>query len=158
MEIIATKLKRKFTPIWQLIIGINAISLSILFAFTFIFMLTETVLSAWTDLTKAILIFGGFTAIFILIGVHMISRFVTWRDLPETIAEFDGHYLYIHGKNEIKIYVLDLKDARVYDGNKHLRYDVFIYRKGKKRLVLPFTENPFKTVNKLNEIIKSIKV
>ena len=157
MEIIATKSSKKFSQVLQLIEGIISLFCSLLFVYGFIYMITAGGVSDPIEIAKGILIFGILIVVMCGAGYYLISRYLLWRMLPQVVAEFDGYYLYIHGKKETKIYVLDLKDAYVKKGTRQLRYDLFIYLKSKKRLTVPFTADPYKTKDKLERIVASIK-
>lgn len=158
MEIIATKSSRRFSPTSQLIGGIITLFCSLLFVVGFIYMITAGGVSDPIEIAKGILIFGILIVVMCGAGYYLISRYFLWRRLPQVVAEFDGRYLYIHGKKETKIHVLDLKNAAVADGTHQLRYDVFIYLKSKKRLAIPFAADPCETRGKLEKIVASIKV
>ena len=158
MEIIATKSSRSFSPTSQLIGGIITLFCSLLFVVGFIYMITAGGVSDPIEIAKGILIFGILIVVMCGAGYYLISRYLLWRRLPQVVAEFDGHYLYIHGKKETKIHVLDLKNAAVANGTHQLRYDVFIYLKSKKRLAIPFAADPCETRGKLEKIVASIKV
>lgn len=159
MKVVATKLKKKSSPVFQLIMGIDCLFCSLLLIVALIYMFSVEGMTEPSEIIKVILYMGGLAALFVFLGVYMIKRFAIWRTLPDVIAEFDGRCLYIHGeKEETEIHVFDLKNARVYRGTKYLKHDIFIWRKGKKRLSIPFTDNPCETVNRLTSIVNSIKV
>ncbi len=158
MEIIATKSSRRSFPIIQLIEGIITLFSSMLFVCGFIYMITAGGVIDPVEIAKGVLIFGILIVSLCAIGYYFVSRYLLWRKLPQAVAEFDGHYLYIHGKKETKIHVLDLKNARVTNGYHHFRHDVFIYLKNQKRIVVPFTADPCETRGRLERIVASIKV
>ena len=158
MKVVATKLKKKFSPVFQLIMGIDCLFCSLLLIITLIYMFSIEGMTEPSEIIKVILYMGGLAALFVFLGVYMIKRFAMWCTLPDVIADFDGHYLFIHTKKEEKIHILELKDARIYSGTRYLRHDIFIWRKGKKRLSIPFTDNPCETVDRLTSIVNSINV
>ncbi len=158
MEIIATKSSKRFSPVMQLIEGIITLFSSLLFVCGFIYMITAGGVGDPIETAKGVLIFGILIISLCAIGYYFVSRYLLWRKLPQAVAEFDGHYLYIHGKKETKIHVLDLKNARVMNGVRHLRHDVFIYLDSSKRIVVPFTADTGETIGRLERIVASIKV
>ena len=142
----------------QLIEGIITLFSSLLFVCGFIYMITAGGVSDPIEIAKGVLVFGILVVFLCAIGYYFISRYLLWRKLPQAVAEFDGHYLYIHEKKETKIHVLDLKNARVMNGVRHLRHDVFIYLNSQKRIVIPFAADPCETRNRLERMVSSIKV
>ena len=158
MEIIATKSSKRFSPVIQLIEGIITLFSSLLFVCGFIYMITAGGVGDPIETAKGVLIFGILIVSLCAIGYYFVSRYLLWRKLPHAVAEFDGHYLYIHGKKETKIHVLDLKNARVMNGSRHLSHDVFIYLDSSKRIVVPFTADTCETIGRLERIVASIKV
>ena len=155
MMIVAKKSKRKLEKAGYFILGVFYILITLLVLLIAVFGIAEA------EEPIDILVNLFYSVVTILVGtlgaVIFFSNYALFCKLPEIIAEFDGHYLYIHGKKEAKIHVLELKDARAYSIGHH-NPNVYLRLKDKRKFKIPIPNDVCETINRLQGIIHSIKV
>ena len=152
--IIAKKSKKKAEKAFWLILGCFFAFLALINIFVFVLRIFD---DKYTLIVADIVFSIISLSIFSFSSAFSFYYYTIYLKLPDIVAEFDGHYLYIHGKKETKIHVLDLKDAKACMISSK-NPNVYLRLKDKRKYKIPIPNDVCETVNRLQGIIKSIKV
>lgn len=110
MKVLAQKTEKKILFIFDFIIGILIMIVGVVLLPVIIYTTDPELFKEWI-IILLLLIEMPF---FILVGYFAnIRQIFLYKKAPKIQAETDGQYLYLHGKQEIKIPLSDMKDAEL---------------------------------------------
>ena len=98
---------------------------------------------------------------------HLLYQVYSWRILPDILVQADNNYLYIYGKQERKIPLASLKNAKVGQVKGYysrrarmvralLVSHVFLWLPDKTKVKICFPDQPEEVVTRLDALIHNI--
>ena len=155
MTVIATKSKRKTAFVCYLVFSSFVLLVWLLLLFGFALMGEA---AGW-------LAFLFLSLLWLPCVAHLLYQVYSWRILPDILVQADNNYLYIYGKQERKIPLASLKNAKVglvrdiirsrarVVRSLFLAY-VFLYLPDKTKVKIRFPAQPREVEARLNALIQ----